>query len=312
MDYPVIFLNGNCQIDTVGGNVKFQGGSAELNLDATQVRSATGDHYHQELPYLALLQELVNKAEAEGARDDRTGVGTFSVFGRQLRFRLDTGEYPLLTTKKVNFKAMMAELAWMLRGDTNINDLDAKIWDEWADEDGNLGPVYGEQWRAWQGTRGPGHFDQIQRTIDEIKENPGSRRLVVSAWNVADLDSMALAPCHCLFQFYVDGEFLDLQLYQRSADIFLGVPFNIASYAMLLQLMAQECGLKAREFIHTFGDLHLYSNHVEQAKEQLSRKPTPLPELIIRPGTDMLNLQRQDALLVGYEPHEPIKAEVAV
>ena len=310
MDHSVIFLNGPVQIDPVGGNVKYQGGSAELPVPARMLRAANGEHYHQELPYLALLKELVDKADSEGVRSDRTGTGTYSVFGRQLIFNLATGEFPLLTTKEVRFDPMFAELAWMLRGDANTETLDAKIWDEWADENGNLGPIYGKQWRSWEGVEG--HIDQLGGIVQQIKDNPGSRRLVVSAWNVADLPRMALSPCHCLFQFYVDGDKLDLQLYQRSGDIFLGVPFNIASYSALLMLVAQECGLKPGRFIHTFGDLHLYSNHVEAAREQLSRIPNPLPELLIRPGTDMFDLKRADALLVGYDPQPFIKAEVSV
>lgn len=309
MSYDAIFLNGVTVIAPDSGDVKYQGGSAVLELPAHLVRAAHGEHYHQELQYLALLKELVNKAEGD-VREDRTGTGTYSVFGRQMRFDLSTGEFPLLTTKSVHFKSVLAELRWMLRGDTNIKDLDASIWDEWADQNGCLGPVYGKQWRAWEGAQG--HIDQIANVIEEIQNNPGSRRLVVSAWNVADLPRMALAPCHCLFQFYVEDDLLHLQLYQRSADIFLGVPFNVASYAMLLKLVAETCGLRAGEFVHTFGDLHLYSNHVEQAREQLSRTPLPLPELILQPGTDLFDLKPENVVLSGYNPHPAIKAEVSV
>jgi thymidylate synthase len=313
--YPVIFTNGITAIDVNGGNVKFQGGDAVLDLPPHLMRNAGGEHFHQELQYLALLKELVNKADGD-VRPDRTGTGTYSVFGRQMRFNLEVKEFPLLTTKTVNFKAMFAELAWMLRGETNINTLDAKIWDEWADENGDLGPVYGAQWRRWP--TGPVQFgddgviDQLGQIIQQIKDNPESRRHVVSAWNVAQLPDMKLSPCHVLFQFYVDGDRIDLQLYQRSADIFLGVPFNVASYALLLEMVAAECGLRAGEFIHTFGDLHLYANHVEQAKEQLSRVPTSLPEVVIRPGFDLFNPQPDDVILVGYHPHPAIKAKVSV
>ena len=246
--------------------------------------------------------------------EDRTGVGTYSVFGYQMRFDLQAG-FPLVTTKKVHFKSLVHELLWFLRGDTNIAYLrehGVRIWDEWADEAGELGPVYGAQWRRWPLPSG-GTVDQMAELLAEIKRNPNSRRLVLSAWNVADLPRMALAPCHCLCQFYVRAGKLSCQLYQRSGDVFLGVPFNIASYSLLTAMMAQVCGLELGDFVHTFGDVHLYRNHVEQAKLQLSRQPYPLPKLWLNPVVkDLFEFKYEDIRLEDYQHHPPIKAEVAV
>ncbi|MBS7545178.1 thymidylate synthase [Ancylobacter oerskovii] len=259
--------------------------------------------------------ELLERLLAEGTRkEDRTGTGTLSVFGHQMRFDLAEG-FPLVTTKKLHLKSIVHELLWFLAGDTNIAYLKANgvsIWDEWADEKGDLGPVYGHQWRSWPDGRG-GVIDQIAQVVAEIRRNPDSRRLIVSAWNPADVPQMALPPCHCLFQFYVlDGK-LSCQLYQRSADAFLGVPFNIASYALLTHMVAQVTGLKPGDFVHSFGDLHLYSNHVEQAHEQLSRAPRPLPVLKLNPAvTDLFAFRFEDIAIEGYDPHPAIKAPVAV
>jgi thymidylate synthase len=266
-------------------------------------------------PYLDLLRRIID----EGVRkSDRTGVGVTSIFGAQLRFDLRAG-FPLLTTKKLHTKAIVHELLWFLRGDTNIAYLKrngVSIWDEWADAAGDLGPVYGKQWRSWQGADG-GAFDQIGWLVNEIKTNPFSRRLVVSAWNPPEIEQMALAPCHCLFQFYVAevlGEKrLSCQLYQRSADIFLGVPFNIASYALLTHMLAQACGLGVGDFVHTFGDAHLYANHEEQARLQLSRTPGPLPRLKLNPDvTDLFAFAYDDIAFEDYHPQAAIKAPVAV
>jgi thymidylate synthase len=261
--------------------------------------------------YLDLLRDVLENGVA---KDDRTGTGTRSVFGRQVRFDLAQG-FPLVTTKRLHLKSIVHELLWFLRGDTNIAYLrqhGVTIWDEWADAGGELGPVYGRQWRAWPTPDG-GHIDQIRRVIDEIRRNPHSRRLLVSAWNVADLDAMALQPCHALFQFYVADGRLSCQLYQRSADIFLGVPFNIASYALLTHMVAQVTGLQAGEFVHTFGDLHLYSNHVEQAREQLAREPYPLPRLRLNPDVkDIDGFRYGDIAVEDYRCHPAIKAPVAV
>jgi thymidylate synthase len=245
---------------------------------------------------------------------DRTGTGTYSVFGAQTRFQLSQG-FPLLTTKKLHMKSIIYELLWMLRGDTNVRWLQehgVTIWDEWADKDGNLGPIYGAQWCKWRTPDGRS-INQIDQVIDQIKSNPDSRRLMVSAWNVGEIEQMSLPPCHCLFQFYVsDGE-LSCQLYQRSADIFLGVPFNIASYALLTMMVAQVTGLKPGEFIHTFGDLHLYSNHVEQAKLQLTREPRTLPTMKINPAVKNIHdFKFEDFEIVGYNAHPVIKAPIAV
>lgn len=261
--------------------------------------------------YLDLLEHVRD----HGVRkDDRTGTGTLSVFGYQMRFDLQDG-FPCLTTKKLHLKSIIHELLWFLAGDTNIGylkDNGVSIWDEWADQDGNLGPVYGHQWRSWPAPGGE-TIDQIKNVVHQIKTNPDSRRLIVSAWNVADVDNMALPPCHCLFQFYVAEGRLSCQLYQRSADIFLGVPFNIASYALLTQMMAQVTGLKPGEFVHTFGDAHLYVNHLDQANEQLARKPGALPLMKINPDVqDIFEFRFEDFLLVNYDPLPHIKAPVAV
>lgn len=261
--------------------------------------------------YLDLLQRIVN----EGTRkEDRTGTGTLSVFGHQMRFNLEEG-FPLLTTKKLHLKSIIHELLWFLKGDTNVKYLQengVRIWNEWADENGELGPVYGHQWRSWPNYNG-GHVDQIQDIVNALKNNPDSRRMIVSAWNVAEVDKMALPPCHCLFQFYVANGKLSLQLYQRSADTFLGVPFNIASYALLTMMMAQVSGLKPGDFIHTTGDTHLYLNHLEQAKEQLKRTPRTLPRMVINPKvTSIFDFKYDDFTLEGYDPLPHIKAEVSV
>ncbi len=259
--------------------------------------------------------DLLRRVLDEGARkSDRTGTGTVSVFGHQMRFDLSQG-FPLVTTKKLHLKSIIHELLWFLAGDTNIAYLKengVSIWDEWADANGNLGPVYGKQWRSWEGADGRTH-DQIKWVIEEIKRNPDSRRLVVSAWNVADLDKMKLAPCHCLFQFYVANGRLSCQLYQRSADIFLGVPFNIASYALLTQMMAQVCGLEPGDFVHSFGDAHLYLNHFDQAAEQLTRQPRALPRLRLNPAvTSLFDFRFEDIAIEAYDPWPAIKAPVAV
>jgi thymidylate synthase len=247
-------------------------------------------------------------------RSDRTGTGTLSVFGAQARFDLRE-RFPLLTTKKLHLKSIIYELLWFLRGDTNIkylNEHDVSIWDEWADENGNLGRVYGAQWRDWRGLNGI-HVDQIIKVISEIRENPSSRRLIVSAWNPAEIHTMALPPCHVLFQFYINQGELSCQLYQRSADLFLGVPFNIASYSLLTMMVAQACGLKPGDFVHTFGDLHLYSNHLEQAREQLSRDCRTLPRMQLNPATKRIeDFQFEDFTLLDYDPHPSIRAPIAV
>jgi thymidylate synthase len=259
--------------------------------------------------------DLMRRVRAEGVRKtDRTGTGTLSVFGHQMRFDLAEG-FPLVTTKKVHLKSIVHELIWFLQGDTNTKYLNAhgvSIWDDWADENGDLGPVYGHQWRSWQSPDGRS-IDQVREVLETLKTNPDSRRMIVSAWNPADVPEMALAPCHCLFQFYVVEDRLSCQLYQRSADIFLGVPFNIASYALLTMMMAQVTGFKAGEFIHTFGDAHLYLNHLQQADLQLSRTPRPLPTMEINPAVrSIFDFKYEDFALKGYDPHPHIKAEVAV
>ena len=261
--------------------------------------------------YLDLLQRILD----EGVRkEDRTGTGTLSVFGHQLRVNLSEG-FPQLTTKKLHLRSIIHELLWFLSGDTNIAYLKenkVKIWDEWADENGNLGPVYGQQWRSWPCADGR-KIDQISQLVQSLKINPNSRRHMVCAWNVGEVDKMALPPCHCLFQFYVAEGRLSCQLYQRSADVFLGVPFNIASYALLTMMLAQVCGLKAGDFVHTFGDTHLYLNHLDQARLQLSREPRPLPVMKINPEVkDIFSFKFEDFELVGYDPHPHIKAEVSV
>ena len=263
------------------------------------------------IPYLKLLEEVL---ETGVDREDRTGIGTRGVFGRQLRFDLASG-FPLLTTKKLHVRSIFYELLWFLRGDTNIGWLKengVKIWDEWADENGDLGPVYGHQWRSWASPSGE-TIDQIAWVQNEIRNNPKSRRLIVSAWNVADVENMALPPCHLLFQFYVAKGRLSCQLYQRSADIFLGVPFNIASYALLTMMMAKVTGLEPGEFVHTFGDLHLYNNHFDQARLQLTREPKPLPKMTIARTPESIDqFEYEDFQLSEYDPHPTIKAPVAV
>lgn len=261
--------------------------------------------------YLNLLNRILN----EGVKKtDRTGTGTISVFGNQMRFNMSDG-FPLLTTKKLHLKSIIYELLWFLSGDTNVKflqDNGVRIWNEWADENGDLGPVYGHQWRSWPDCKG-GTIDQITQVVDLIKHNPDSRRMLVTAWNPAEIGQMALPPCHCLFQFYVAEGKLSLQLYQRSADTFLGVPFNIASYALLLQMMAQITGLECGEFIHTTGDTHLYLNHIEQAKLQLTREPRKLPKMIINPDVkSIFDFKYEDFQLEGYEPYPHIKADVSV
>ena len=261
--------------------------------------------------YLNLMQHVL---EHGTKKSDRTGTGTTSVFGYQMRFNLQDG-FPLVTTKKCHLKSIIHELLWFLQGDTNIKylkDNGVRIWDEWANENGDLGPVYGKQWRSWATADGR-VVDQIKAAVDQIKGSPDSRRIIVSAWNVGELDQMALAPCHAFFQFYVADGKLSCQLYQRSADIFLGVPFNIASYALLTMMMAQVCELKPGDFVHTFGDAHLYSNHMEQVELQLSRKPRPLPTMKINPAVrDIFDFKYEDFTLEGYDPHPAIKATVAV
>lgn len=261
--------------------------------------------------YLSLLREIL---ETGTPKTDRTGTGTRSLFGRQIRFDLRDG-FPLVTTKKLHLKSIVYELLWFLRGDTNVAYLKehgVSIWDEWADADGDLGPVYGHQWRSWTGADGQTH-DQIRDVVEQIKKAPDSRRLIVSAWNVGELKEMALMPCHALFQFYVADGRLSCQLYQRSADVFLGVPFNIASYALLTMMVAQVCGLEAGEFVHTFGDVHLYNNHVEQAELQLSRAPLPLPTMRLNSDvTDIFSFTFEDFTLENYQHHPAIKAPVAV
>ncbi|PIN28548.1 thymidylate synthase [Prevotella intermedia] len=261
--------------------------------------------------YLDLLHRIVTEGVQKG---DRTGTGTLSVFGHQMRFNMQDG-FPLLTTKKLHLKSIIYELLWFLKGDTNVKYLQkhgVRIWNEWADENGELGPVYGHQWRSWPDYKG-GTIDQIQQVIDALRHNPNSRRMLVTAWNPAEVDDMALPPCHCLFQFYVANGKLSLQLYQRSADTFLGVPFNIASYALLLQMMAQVAGLEVGDFIHTTGDTHLYLNHLEQAKLQLTRTPRTLPKMKINPDVkSIFDFKYEDFELTDYNPHPHIAAEVSV
>ncbi|MGH1537623.1 MAG: thymidylate synthase [Gammaproteobacteria bacterium] len=260
--------------------------------------------------YLELLDHVIKNGVEKG---DRTGTGTVSVFGYQMRFNMQDG-FPMLTTKKLHLKSIIHELLWFLNGDTNVSYLNkngVSIWNEWADENGELGPVYGSQWRSWQGADGT--VDQISQLIEDLKENPLSRRHIVSAWNVGELDNMALPPCHAFFQFYVAQNTLSCQLYQRSADVFLGVPFNIASYALLLQMVAQVTGYQVGEFVHTFGDVHLYNNHIEQAKKQLGRKPYALPKMKINPNVQSIfDFKYEDFELQNYQCHEHIPAPVAV
>lgn len=261
--------------------------------------------------YLDLLRTVL---ETGTYRDDRTGTGTYSIFGAQARFSLEPS-FPLLTTKKLHLRSIIHELLWFIQGSTNIgylNDNKVTIWDEWADSEGNLGRVYGAQWRDWAAPDGQ-RVDQLADVIQSLRENPSSRRHIVCAWNPGEIQHMALPPCHALFQFYVAEGKLSCQLYQRSADIFLGVPFNIASYALLTRMVAQVCGLQAHEFVHTFGDLHLYANHIEQAKEQLSREPRPAPRMLINPGVKQIDqFTFEDFELVDYDPHPAIKAPIAV
>jgi thymidylate synthase len=274
-------------------------------VESNEVLSA-----HPERQYLALLADIMTTGVERG---DRTGVGTLGVFGRQMRFDLAKG-FPLLTTKRVHFRSVLVELLWFLRGETNVRWLQERgcsIWDEWADADGELGPVYGKQWRSWSAPDGR-VIDQIAAVLRSIRENPESRRHLVSAWNPAEVEDMALPPCHCLFQFFVAEGRLSCQLYQRSADVFLGVPFNIASYALLTMMMAQAAGLQPGEFVHTLGDAHLYLNHLEQAKRQLTREPFPMPTVRLAPRTDIFAFEESDVVLEDYRAHKPIKAPIAV
>lgn len=287
-------------------------GTLPMNAPVTASRLPSGaaGGEHPERQYLALLADIL---ENGAKREDRTGTGTLGVFGRQMRFDLSQG-FPLLTTKKLHRKSIILELLWFLRGDTNVRWLQERgvsIWDEWADENGELGPVYGRQWRSWQAPDGR-VIDQIANLVEGIRKNPSSRRHIVSAWNPADVDDMALPPCHCLFQFFVADGKLSCQLYQRSADVFLGVPFNIASYALLTQMIAQVTGLKPGEFVHTFGDAHLYLNHIEQAKLQIKREPFPFPVMEIAPREDLFAFAYEDFRLRGYKAHPAIPAPIAV
>jgi thymidylate synthase len=282
-----------------------------MNAYAPLPLSPAAPRVHPERAYLDLLADIL----ANGVRrEDRTGVGTLGVFGRQMRFDLLQG-FPLLTTKKLHWKSIVVELLWFLRGDTNVRWLQERgvsIWDEWAEpETGDLGPVYGKQWRSWAAPDGR-TIDQMAKLLEGLRTNPHSRRHIVSAWNPADVEDMALPPCHCLFQFFVAGGRLSCQLYQRSADVFLGVPFNIASYALLTQMVAQCVGLQPGEFVHTFGDAHLYLNHIEQARLQLTREPRPFPRVILAPKSDLFAFAPEDVALDGYDPHPHIKAKVAV
>jgi thymidylate synthase len=284
--------------------------NAVATLAELQARTGAVSGDHPEWQYLNLLRDILDNG---ARRDDRTGTGTLGVFGRQMRFDLSKG-FPVLTTKKLHLRSIIVELLWFLRGDTNVKwlqDRGITIWDEWADDNGDLGPVYGYQWRSWP-TPDRRHVDQISRLVEGIRSNPDSRRHIVSAWNVADVDDMALPPCHTMFQFYVAEGKLSCQLYQRSADIFLGVPFNIASYALLTMMVAQVCDLEPGDFVHTLGDAHLYSNHVEQARLQLTRKPFPLPHMKIASGRQIDEFDLGDFELVGYEAHPSIRAPIAV
>ena len=283
--------------------------TAALALADLETRSGAAPADHPEWQYLNLLRDILDNGVR---RDDRTGTGTLGVFGRQIRFDLSKG-FPLLTTKKLHTRSIFIELLWFLRGDTNIGwlkDNGVGIWDEWADVNGDLGPVYGKQWRSWAAPNGQS-IDQIQKLIHGLKTNPNSRRHIVSAWNPADVDDMALPPCHCLFQFFVADGKLSCQLYQRSADVFLGVPFNIASYALLTIMLAQVVGLEPGDFVHTFGDAHLYLNHLEQAELQLTRQPLPLPTLTVAPKSDLFAYELSDFVISDYAPWPHIRAEVS-
>ncbi|WP_295207546.1 thymidylate synthase [uncultured Brevundimonas sp.] len=284
--------------------------NAQVAIAELQARIAAAPADHSERQYLNLLRDILENGVR---RDDRTGTGTLGVFGRQMRFDLSKG-FPVLTTKKLHLRSIIVELLWFLRGETNIaylKDNGVRIWDEWADAEGELGPVYGKQWRSWTGPDGR-IIDQIEKLVHGLKTNPNSRRHIVTAWNPADVDDMALPPCHCLFQFFVADGKLSCQLYQRSADVFLGVPFNIASYALLTMMLAQVVGLEPGDFVHTFGDAHLYLNHLEQAELQLTREPLPLPVMQIAPKTDLFAFDLSDFTLEGYEAWPHIKAAVAV
>ncbi|WP_426050421.1 thymidylate synthase [Brevundimonas sp. SL161] len=284
--------------------------NAVAQISELQDRIGAAPADHPEFQYLNLLRDILDNGVR---RDDRTGTGTLGVFGRQLRFDLSKG-FPLLTTKKLHLRSIIVELLWFLRGETNtrwLKENGCSIWDEWADENGELGPVYGKQWRSWAAPNGES-IDQIARLLEGLKANPNSRRHIVSAWNPADIEDMALPPCHCLFQFFVADGKLSCQLYQRSADVFLGVPFNIASYALLTMMVAQVTGLEPGDFVHTLGDAHLYSNHVEQAALQLTRQPLALPTMTIAAKRDLFAFDPSDFVLSGYEAHPHIKAAVAI
>ncbi len=284
--------------------------NAAVQIADLQARTAAAPADHPEWQYLNLLRDILDNGVR---RDDRTGTGTLGVFGRQMRFDLSKG-FPLLTTKKLHTRSIFIELLWFLRGETNIawlKDNGVSIWDEWADAEGDLGPVYGKQWRSWAAPNGQS-IDQIAKLVHGLKTNPNSRRHIVSAWNPADVDDMALPPCHCLFQFFVADGKLSCQLYQRSADVFLGVPFNIASYALLTHMLAKVVGLEPGDFVHTFGDAHLYLNHLEQAELQLSRAPLPLPTLTVADKTDLFGFELSDFVLNDYQSWPHIKAAVAV
>ncbi|SDQ18909.1 thymidylate synthase [Brevundimonas sp. 374] len=284
--------------------------NAQVAIAELQARIAAAPADHPERQYLNLLRDILDNGVR---RDDRTGTGTLGVFGRQMRFDLSKG-FPVLTTKKLHLRSIIVELLWFLRGETNIaylKDNGVRIWDEWADAEGELGPVYGKQWRSWAAPDGR-IIDQIEKLVHGLKTNPNSRRHIVTAWNPADVDDMALPPCHCLFQFFVADGKLSCQLYQRSADVFLGVPFNIASYALLTMMLAQIVGLEPGDFVHTFGDAHLYLNHLEQAELQLTREPLPPPVMQIAPKTDLFAFDLSDFTLEGYEAWPHIKAAVAV
>jgi thymidylate synthase len=284
--------------------------NAQVAIAELQARIAAAPADHPERQYLNLLRDILDNGVR---RDDRTGTGTLGVFGRQMRFDLSKG-FPVLTTKKLHLRSIIVELLWFLRGETNIaylKDNGVRIWDEWADAEGELGPVYGKQWRSWTAPDGR-VIDQIEKLVHGLKTNPNSRRHIVTAWNPADVDDMALPPCHCLFQFFVADGKLSCQLYQRSADVFLGVPFNIASYALLTMMLAQAVGLEPGDFVHTFGDAHLYLNHLEQAELQLTREPLPLPVMQIAPKTDLFAFDLSDFTLEGYDAWPHIKAAVAV